>query len=507
MLLAPWLYFGVAHGVFPLLYVSLALCVFLLWQKSGRTVALTGVDLWVAVYLLYGACSLLLVRQSPVDVVWLCKWIMLIGGYVAARNVRDKEAVVWAIALAGMLQAVAGILQMGGLMMSRHEDFMVTGSFPNPGPYGGFLAVAFVSMFWLVRRGVRYRMPLYVAMAVTGVMLVVSDSRAAWVAALGGVAALLPIWKNRWAWIAGGILGGVFVFGLYAYRPGSVEARLLIWQVCVRLISERPFLGYGVGTLPQYYMNAQAEYFGEHPDSPFAIVANNNYQAFNEFIHLGVEQGIVGVILFVGLIFACAKASSFPLLLAWLLFSLFSYPADIPACMFVLVGLFALCAKREKLFVLSIRRVYVVIPCLLLLFAGNVNGRYCYAMKHVESSEKAMFPLNMDYMLRFVRAKQEIGVFERMTREVCVSTDILCDMGDIYKANGYVEKADSCYRLACAMVPCRIVPLYKLFVLYRDIDPERGRVYAQKIAEFQSSVVGTVVLRARAEARRFLDSD
>lgn len=118
-----------------------------------------------------------------------------------------------------------------------------------------------------------------------------------------------------------------------------------------------------------------------------------------------------------------------------------------------------------------------------------------------------MFPLNMDYMLRFAKAKQEAGVFERVTREVCVSTDILCDMGDIYKANGYVGKADSCYRLACAMVPCRIVPLYKLFVLYRDVDPERGRVYARKIVGFQYPVVGSVVLRARAEARRFLDSD
>lgn len=39
------------------------------------------------------------------------------------------------------VEAVKGILQLMGVQASNHAVFMVTGSFDNPGPFGGFLAV------------------------------------------------------------------------------------------------------------------------------------------------------------------------------------------------------------------------------------------------------------------------------------------------------------------------------------------------------------------------------
>lgn len=38
-------------------------------------------------------------------------------------------------------ESVLGMLQLAGLSASNHGVYTMTGSFPNPGPYGGFVAV------------------------------------------------------------------------------------------------------------------------------------------------------------------------------------------------------------------------------------------------------------------------------------------------------------------------------------------------------------------------------
>lgn len=41
------------------------------------------------------------------------------------------------------------------------------------------------------------------------------------------------------------------------------------------MIKHEPFTGYGVGGFSAHYMDYQAQYFKEHPDSQFAILADN----------------------------------------------------------------------------------------------------------------------------------------------------------------------------------------------------------------------------------------
>lgn len=41
----------------------------------------------------------------------------------------------------GGIEAVWGILQIYRLLPSYHANFLITGSFLNPGPFGGFLAI------------------------------------------------------------------------------------------------------------------------------------------------------------------------------------------------------------------------------------------------------------------------------------------------------------------------------------------------------------------------------
>ena len=56
--------------------------------------------------------------------------------------------------LGGCIEAAWGLGQLYGVAMSNHAHFILTGSFYNPGPYSGFLAMIFPIAFyeWLRRR-------------------------------------------------------------------------------------------------------------------------------------------------------------------------------------------------------------------------------------------------------------------------------------------------------------------------------------------------------------------
>ena len=52
-----------------------------------------------------------------------------------------KTIIVWTLIAFGMKEAVLGLLQVYGYEPSNHSLYALTGSFYNPGPYSGFLAM------------------------------------------------------------------------------------------------------------------------------------------------------------------------------------------------------------------------------------------------------------------------------------------------------------------------------------------------------------------------------
>ena len=54
-----------------------------------------------------------------------------------------RNIVVALFILAGCMEAIWGLGQLYGFVLSRHALFAMTGSFYNPGPYSGFLAMIF----------------------------------------------------------------------------------------------------------------------------------------------------------------------------------------------------------------------------------------------------------------------------------------------------------------------------------------------------------------------------
>ena len=475
------------------------------FSKSVERAKVTSTDIAIAVYLLYALFNLIFIREITPDIFMLLGWGMYLCLYIAARNITNKYPIVWFIIGIGTIQALIGIAQLCGWIPSNHQDFPVTGTFPNPGPYGGFLAVSLIATTWMLRAETRQKVLLWMALLLVLGMLIVSNSRAAWVAVFVGIVTQLPVIRKRWTKITLLFAVCALVGGLYFYRPASADARILIWNVCARLIENHPVTGVGVGTLPLYYMNAQAEFFANNPNSELSVVANNNYQAFNEFIHLCVEQGMIGLLLLLSVIFTCCKSSCFPIILTWSMFAMFSYPADLPLFMIVFVLSISLCSSGREIISFKFNKKWLLCSLVIIPLIVMMNLKYHKAIQNIGVSAIAEFPNNREYMLRFAKQKQDVIIFEKLTKNICSSTDILCDMGDAYKICHEIKRADSCYSLARQMVPCRIIPLHKLYLLYKQTDSTRAKVYATQILDFKFRVVGSAVLRARADAKKYLN--
>lgn len=323
---------------------------------SGRVpVTLTITDILVGAYLLYGLLNAIFVRQMPIDPAWLVRWAALAGGYVLLRMLPDKRWALYALALSGVVQSLEALAQHFYLIESNHALFGITGSFGNPGQLGGYLAVCLIASAGIVVLAVRKKSA---GMAVTGGIaaaviiagMVLADSRAGFFAGAVGVVMCLWILAGR---VKAGTRNVLLITGVFAlviagiflirYRPASAEARLLTWQVTAGMMAERPAFGYGVESFNDHYMLSQARYFEANPDSEYATLADNVSYPYNELLHVGAEQGIVGVILVIALFAAVflRKPSSDrnrvvkAMLAGLLIFSMFSYPADVFPLMFL----------------------------------------------------------------------------------------------------------------------------------------------------------------------------
>ena len=105
------------------------------------------------------------------------------------------------------------------------------------------------------------------------------------------------------------------------WQDPSVKGRLLIWQTALEMIATHPMTGVGTGTFGAQYQHYRARIFDRLPDPAATYPAsepsyNEAGQAHNEYLQLAAESGLVGLALFLGLIWLC-YATGFRLLREW----------------------------------------------------------------------------------------------------------------------------------------------------------------------------------------------
>ena len=75
---------------------------------------------------------------------------------------------------------------------------------------------------------------------------------------------------------------------------------MLMWKVTGKAIAGQPLAGTGLGGFPAAYAEAQGGYFatGNVTDREKRVAGCPEY-AFNEYLQIGLEQGVGGLIVFV----------------------------------------------------------------------------------------------------------------------------------------------------------------------------------------------------------------
>lgn len=232
---------------------------------------------------------------------------------------------------------------------------------------------------------------------------------------------------------------------------------------------ESPVAGWGVPGFAADYMQYQGEYFRNEDSGAFVKIANNHYQSYNIFVHAFVEQGAIGLMLLLGIVVVLFKA----------------YKRNVYFYSFVFL-LLASCFMYSN----HVLPLMVMFPVLLALCRSNRQFNLTYSRTVYNSQD--------------LDAEDKLEVLEYLN-EGMVTSDKVCDMGDLCVSIGDMVGAEKYYMLSHNMVPCRVIPLHKLFVLYKDAgNGEKAALIATKILETDFSVVSSVTLRAKKEAREYL---
>ena len=209
----------------------------------------------------------------------------------------------WLLILAGAIETVWGLCQVYGYTASNHSLYALTGSFYNPGPYSGFLAMCFpVCLHEWLKRG--KSVGGYIALGVLLLMLCVLPagmSRSAWLAA--GIASAYIGWmhykKPIRAWIRkhkiltiGAFIALSFALGgAYLLKKDSADGRVLMWKVAVQAIQEKPLAGYGWDHVAGAYGEAQERYFskGDYTEQEEHVAGSPEY-VFNEYLQAAIRE-------------------------------------------------------------------------------------------------------------------------------------------------------------------------------------------------------------------------
>lgn len=223
------------------------------------------------------------------------------------------------IVVFGLVECVFGWLQLLGFAASGNSMYPATGTFYNPGPYCGFLAViAPVALHAVLHdrhKAVVWLSGTYLFLAI-GLMPALMG-RTGWIAALLGCAVVAAGY-----YISGGrsfnkegrlrvyavsmiVLTIAFLALLYFLKPDSAQGRLLMWMIAFKAMIAHPW-GVGWDRVAGAFGQAQEDYFAQHPDSVFVSVAGAPEYVFNEFLQIGIAFGIAGFIAFIAFVVAGA---------------------------------------------------------------------------------------------------------------------------------------------------------------------------------------------------------
>lgn len=261
-------------------------------------------------------------------------WYVVTFFYFAGFMFRKKgyvDKILWLIAVPLALATVKVILHHATLNFGfKAINAACPPFFRNHVSYAAMLSI-FLPFMWYLRKWAKDERTKYWATVISGILIfaiVMAYTRAAYVAIL---LALMAFWIIRFRFLALAMgLATVLIIGVLAFlltgnrfmelvpsektvahtelsgiisstselKDVSTMERYYRWIAGVRMISEKPVMGFGPGNFYTYYK--------QYALSRFSTYVSGNPEksgVHNYYIMVAVEQGIIGLIIFILLVY------------------------------------------------------------------------------------------------------------------------------------------------------------------------------------------------------------
>ena len=526
----------------------------------------TWTVLWMAVLVLLSmvcvASSGLLPAETVGQWVWFDKASFLLAGCILSAlifkfrgNFVSLDSVIsWVLVVLGGSEAILGLRQLYGFATSGHSMYALTGSFFNPGPYSGYLAMILpVCLYqWLVcdRKGGR--------VVSGGVMLLIlcvlpaGMSRSAWLAA--GVSCLCVyawhmdwtdkfrlLWQQQRQRVVMVVVGGFCVLLLAGYllfvlKPDSARGRLFMWKITCRAIAEKPLTGYGIHNFAAAYGNAQETYFAAGDYEPWEErVAGSPEYAFNEYLQAAVELGIPLAVCLLVVVVLClyrgvrkGRYGICGAILSLMIFSFSSYPLQLPVFIVTFGGLLVACLSGAD------RWQWLGLAVSVGIIGGFrlkndlqveracrewMNARVLYNAGAYQSAEKEygrLYPLLRDrasFLFEYGHGLHKQQQFSKSNRILKEALQRSCDpmilnvIGKNYQQMGDCLSAEDWFIRSTHRLPGRIYPYYLLAKLYAEPSfrqPDKFEKMKRMVLTKEPKVQSTAIRQMREEVNKMI---
>ncbi len=524
----------------------------------------TWTVLWMAVLVLLSmvcvASSGLLPAETVGQWVWFDKASFLLAGCILSALIFKSKGdfisldsvISWVLVVLGGSEAILGLRQLYGFATSGHSMYALTGSFFNPGPYSGYLAMILpVCLYqWLVcdRKGGR--------VVSGGVMLLIlcvlpaGMSRSAWLAA--GVSCLCVyawhmdwtdkfrlLWQQQRQRVVMVVVGGFCVLLLAGYllfvlKPDSARGRLFMWKITCRAIAEKPLTGYGIHNFAAAYGNAQETYFAAGDYEPWEErVAGSPEYAFNEYLQAAVELGIPLAVCLLVVVVLClyrgvrkGRYGICGAILSLMIFSFSSYPLQLPVFIVTFGGLLVACLSGAD------RWQWLGLAVSVGIIGGFrlkndlqveqacrewMNARVLYNAGAYQSAEKEygrLYPLLRDrasFLFEYGHGLHKQQQFSKSNRILKEALQRSCDpmilnvIGKNYQQMGDCLSAEDWFIRSTHRLPGRIYPYYLLAKLYAEPSfrqPDKFEKMKWMVLTKEPKVHSTAIRQMREEIKK-----
>ncbi|MDR0538384.1 MAG: O-antigen ligase family protein, partial [Tannerellaceae bacterium] len=325
--------------------------------------------------------------------------------------------------------------------------------------------------------------------------------------------------------------------GIYFLKKDSADGRAFIWKISIQTILHNP-LGVGIGNFSGTNVNEQAKYFKTTNGSELEQhVADSPEYAFNEYLQICIEHGIIPFLIFISVIgysiyigVKRKQTAALSSLIALLIAALMSYLFSVLPFLIVLVFLLALIhldasakAIKIRLFMPQVVFTIIVFACLYNRYPTYQsykqwhNASYSYHSGSYNNAVKEyaqLYPQLSDqikFLFEYAQCLSKTEQYESsnqiLRKAISLSGDPMLYniMGKNHQGMKQYSEAEQCFRKAAHIVPNRIYPYYLLTLLYIETgDSTKAKETAKIVLTKEPKVKSTAVREMREKVKEIL---